>query len=443
MEIVSTYSDSNKNINNNETEGFELSNTNIEKELNFTNINPHRISIAPMLDVTNAHFRFLMRLITKHTMLWTEMINERTILNSKNGYNQELFYTKGVENPIVVQLGGSDPDLLGQCAKYCKELGYDEINLNCGCPSSKVLNSNFGACLMSQPKLVYDCCKSMSINSGLPISVKCRLGLEEFDKTFLNNFITIVSEGYNDENSDNNKLNLLEVTNTFNTDTSVMLKEIEILNHINSKSCTEVKYIKKSNNTYLNNEINKYVDHFIMHSRVALMNIDTKKNRTIPPLMYEECTKLKSEYPNLNFSINGGFTTKSQIKDMLVNNENNIIGVMIGRAAYSNPFMFADFDSTFYNKKDMCKNREEIIYEYADYCDKIKSEVIPNIFDQFLVKPLINLFNGERNSHSFKNLLMDFKNKEKDETIGDHLKTVIKRFKKSNPNAVERLTPLN
>ena len=329
------------------------------------NINPHRISVAPMLDITNKYFRYLFRLITKETMLWTEMINENTIINSKKGWEEELSFDS-VELPLVCQLGGNDPNLLEKCANYCKEIGYSELNINCGCPSGKVINHNFGVCLMKKPELVADCCKSMS-KSGLITSVKCRLGIDVFDKEFLSNFILKISE-------------------------------------------------------------KSPVKHFIIHSRVALMGVDTVKNRSIPSLMYDKSLELTKQFNDLEFTINGGFTTKEQISSML--NENKVKGVMIGRAAYNNPFLFSDFDSTFYNKKDLGFNREEILYAYSDYCDKHQQK---GIFNHILLKPINNLFSGEKYNSEYKQLLSII---DKSTLFSDHIKTVIEEFRKLNKDSL-------
>lgn len=359
-----------------------LVNENIfEKEEDTYHI-PSKISIAPMLDFTTPHFRFLMRQITQCVTLWTEMLHYNTILLSNKGFERELFFSK-IEHPIVVQLGGNDPEMLMLASQKCKQMGYDEINLNCGCPSGKVVNSNFGACLMKQPDLVSECCRRMKNESGLPITVKCRLGLDEYNNEFLYEFINKVGK--------------------------------------------------------INNESNNVVKEFIIHSRIAIMGIDTLKNRTIPPLMYNEVYKLKSIYPCLSFILNGGITTKKQAIDCIVNSNNSINGLMIGRAAYDNPFLFSDFDSTFYNKKDLGLNREEIIHRYADYIDEMTSKY--SLVKHHLIHPLSNIFNGERYNSSFKDMLFDHKELKKIEIdeLSDHVISVLERFKKINPKAVERV----
>lgn len=336
------------------------------------------ISVAPMLDFTTPHFRYLIRLISKHTTLYTEMLNYNTILLSDKGFERELFYNE-LEHPIVVQLGGSDPEKLAESAILCKKMNYDAINLNCGCPSGKVTDANFGVCLMKQPKLVRECCLAMSKASNLPITVKCRLGIEEYNEKFLDTFIEEVSA---------------------------------------------------------DNIVNQY----IMHSRIALMGIDTMKNRTIPPLMYKEVYSLKNKFPKLNFSLNGGIKTKQEILDVIRDSNNSINGIMLGRAAYDNPFLFADFDSTFYGKKDQGFNREEIVLKYSEYVDEISNRF--NLNKHQLLHPLSNIFNGERYNSSFKELLFDHKALKpmKVTEMGDHIKTVLHKFKKVNPKAVNKIT---
>lgn len=349
-------------------------------DIQLNDYSKHKISVAPMLDFTTPHFRFLMRLITKHSVLWTEMINCNTILLSSKGYERELFFSE-VEHPLVLQLGGSDPMLLSEASIFAKAVGYSEINLNCGCPSSKVSDSNFGACLMRQPSLVYDCCKSIKDATNLEVSIKCRLGLDLFEKQFLYDFI-----------STNSKL-------------------------IDSNL--------------------RVVNHFIMHARVAIMGIDTIKNRKIPPLLYDKVIELKESFPDLSFTLNGGIKTKDEAFNLLSKNEGKINGIMIGRAAYDNPFLFADFDSTFYNKKDQSLTRAEILYKYADYCDEMTNKFDLNKHQ--LIHPLCNIFNGERYNTSFKELLFAHRSKDVKE-MGDHIREVIQKFEKVNPKACERLT---
>lgn len=358
INIDQIFSNSNENVFNEKLE--------IPTDF-YKNVPPDRISIAPMLNITNKHFRYLMRLITKKTYLWTEMINANTIIYKE----KELEYEYNFENPVVLQLGGNNVNELSKCAEIAKKYNYNEINLNCGCPSNKVQNHNFGACLMKDPELVKSCLIAVKNVIDIPITVKCRLGLDKYCEEFLDNFISTIVE------------------------------------KVNGVS---------------------YCDHIILHSRIALMNLDTVKNRSIPPLMYDEVRRIKRKFPKIKITINGGFTTKKQILDELTNiieiknnNELNeeiknlkIDCVMIGREAYNNPFMFADFDSFFYNEKNIGLNREEILIKYAKYCQReYEKFVLPSI----LLKPIINLFHGEKHNSFYRNKIFEFKKtfKEMDE----------------------------
>jgi tRNA-dihydrouridine synthase A len=332
----------------------------------------HKLSIAPMLDITNSHYRNMMRLITRETLLYTEMIHHDTILYSKGGIEYELDFDE-VEKPLIIQLGGNQPETLEKIAGLCKDYNYDEINLNCGCPSTKVQNANFGACLMRQPEVVADITNRMRAASNLEVSVKCRLGLNSFDGEFLNNFISEVS----------------------------------------SKGG---------------------VNHFIMHARLAMMNLDTDKNRKIPPLQYDTVKGLKQTFPNLNFSLNGGIKTLDEIENLL--NCEEYHGVMIGRAAYDNPWIFADVDRRFFNKPNLNLSRKEIVYKYSDYCEKTMLED-PAVHYNHLIKPLTYLFNGEKYNNSFKNQLYTYK--KSDLSIGDHIKTTLEEYEKINFEAVNKL----
>jgi tRNA-dihydrouridine synthase A len=334
--------------------------------------NIHRISIAPMLDITTHHYRQMMRYITKETTLWTEMIHHDTIIHSKCGSKKFLEFDLD-QKPIVIQLGGNKIDLLEKAAKICKEVGYDDINLNCGCPSSRVAEGNFGACLMKTPELVAEITKKMSESSELEVTVKCRLGLNKFDADFLHNYIKTVSKEGN-------------------------------------------------------------VNHFIMHARLAMMNLDTNKNRTIPPLQYDTVYQLKDEYPELEFSLNGGIKTLDECEEILKNR--NVRGVMIGRAGYENPWMFSDVDRRIFNKPNPGFSRKEIVYKYADYCETQQSE---GVHHSELIKPITFLFMGEYKNINFKNLLYSYKPEQG--LLSDHLKTTIEEYEKINPEGVNKTPP--
>ena len=341
--------------------------------------NCHKISVAPMMGITNRHFRYFMRLLTKETLLYTEMIHHDAILNCKDGYKKLLDYDN-LEHPLVLQLGGNNPELLGKCAKIAKTMGYDEINLNCGCPSTKVIAHNFGACLMKTPELVGECVKEIKKNSNIPVSVKCRLGLNNDNDTFLNDFILKV------------------------------------------------------------NRIGE-VDHFVIHARLAIMNLDTDKNRKIPPLRYDRVFQLKKDFPNINYTINGGIKTYDDISNLLSNN--SISGCMIGRAAYDNPWIFSQIDELYYGKKNPGYNRKELLYKYGEYGDYYLNSCLNNIYDKEkiypeIITPLTFLFNGEKLNSFYKSCLMDKNNWKDVESFYDFIVDVVEKYEIKNKEALER-----
>lgn len=242
----------------------------------------HKLSIAPMMDWTDRHCRYFHRLLSPHAVLYTEMVTTGAILfgdpERHLKYNSE-------EHPIVLQLGGSDPHDLARSAKIAHEIyGYDEINLNCGCPSDRVQRGKFGACLMSEPNLVADCVSAMTESVPIPITVKCRIGVDDSDDyNFLNDFIST---------------------------------------------------IKKAG-----------AQHFIIHARKAWLNgLSPKENREIPPLQYDLAARIKSEHPELTITLNGGIKTIDEITEHL----KSFDGVMIGREAYQNPYILTKYEQEIF-----------------------------------------------------------------------------------------------
>ena len=262
----------------------------------------HRFCIAPMMQCTDVHDRFLFRLITKKAFLYTEMVTTNAIIHGKC-LNQLKFNNK-IEHPVAVQLGGSEPDDLAECAKICSSLGYDEINLNVGCPSERVQKGSFEACLMEDPYLVNECIQAMQEVTSIPITVKCRIGVNKRDdQDFLNNFVRKI---------------------------------------FNSKFKT-----------------------LIVHARVAILKgLTPRQNRQIPPLKYENVYQLKKEFPELEIVINGGI---KNIEESLIHLE-KVDGVMLGRTPYDNPMIVSDIDSRLFNEVDIGSDRKTILKEYLDYC---------------------------------------------------------------------------
>lgn len=262
-----------------------------------------RFSVAPMLDWTDRHCRYFHRLLSGQTLLYTEMITTGAILFGKGNY---LAYSQQ-EQPVALQLGGSDPQALAECAKRAEELGYNEINLNAGCPSDRVQNGRFGACLMAEPELVADCVKAMKSAVSIPVTVKTRIGIDDSDSyEFLQRFIQIVSE---------------------------------------QGGC----------------------DNFTLHARKAwLSGLSPKENREIPPLDYPRVYQVKQDFPHLTVSINGGIKTLDEAKAHLM----HVDGVMMGREAYQNPGILAEVDRELFGTRTDAPDVVSVIeamYPYIEH----------------------------------------------------------------------------
>ncbi len=261
-----------------------------------------KISIAPMMDWTDRHCRYFLRLISKHSYLYTEMVNAKAIVHGKAlhllNYNPE-------EHPLALQLGGNEPEVLAAASIEAEKLGYDEINLNVGCPSDRVQSGFFGACLMQKPDLVRDCIAATQAAVSIPVTVKCRIGIDrEESYDFLQNFVSTVAQS----------------------------------------GC----------NT------------FIVHARNAwLKGLSPKENRNIPPLRYDIVYQLKQEFPALEIIINGGIKTYADIDEHL----QHVDGVMLGREAYHNPYILAQIDHRYYSTEAPTLSRFDIAERMLAYID--------------------------------------------------------------------------
>ena len=260
----------------------------------------HRFSIAPMMDRTDRHCRYFHRLLTGKSLLYTEMLHSNAVI--KGNTNKLLSYSHD-EHPLAIQLGGSDPESLAEASVISEEFGYKEINLNVGCPSSKVQKGRFGAILMKEPKLVAKCVSNMKNSVSIPVTVKCRIGVDDMDQdTQLDRFIEEVS---------------FEGCNTF-----------------------------------------------IIHARKAwLKGLSPRDNREIPPLNYERVYKLKDKFDHLNIVINGGIKTVEESLEHL----NHVDGVMVGREAYDNPLMLNSIDKEIYKETENSLTRTEILIKLLPY----------------------------------------------------------------------------
>jgi tRNA-dihydrouridine synthase A len=265
--------------------------------------NPWRFCVAPMMDWTDRHCRFFLRQISRHARLYTEMVCTPALIH---GPRKRLLRFDGAEHPIALQLGGSDADELAYCSELGEREGYDEINLNCGCPSDRVQEGRFGACLMREPDLVAACVRAMRGATGLPVTVKHRIGVDDSeDYAFMRRFVETVAEA----------------------------------------GC-EV---------------------FIVHARKAwLKGLSPKENREIPPLTYDLVQRLKQDYPQLTVVINGGIRTLDACEQHL----QHVDGVMLGREVYDNPYVLAEVDQRLFNDARPAPTRLQVIEQLQPYVER-------------------------------------------------------------------------
>ena len=262
--------------------------------------NSRRFSIAPMMDCTDRHERYFLRLISRRVLLYTEMVATDAILY---GDRARLLEFDAFEHPTALQLGGSDPEDLALCAKVGEDWGYDEINLNVGCPSNRVQSGRFGACLMQEPELVRDCVCAMRDAVNIPVTVKTRIGIDDRDSyEELVNFVETVAES----------------------------------------GCKV----------------------FAFHARKAwLRGLSPKENRTVPPLAYDVVYQIKRDFSDLVVVINGGITSLNAVATHLT----HVDGVMVGREAYSNPYFLSNVDHRFFGAARSIPSRQEILQAFLPY----------------------------------------------------------------------------
>ncbi len=267
------------------------------------NFKEKTFAVAPMMDWTDRHCRVFHRHLTRHALLYTEMVTAQAI---HHGDRSRLLGFASIEQPIVLQLGGSDPAMLSEAAKCGEDYGYCEINLNVGCPSDRVQEGRFGACLMAEPQLVADCVAAMRRAVKIPVTVKCRIGIDDQDE----------SEGLN-----------------------------RFVESVAATGCTT----------------------FIIHARKAwLKGLSPKENREIPPLNHARVHQLKADFPHLNIILNGGLATlESAIDEM-----QNLDGVMLGRAAYHTPWLLTNVDRLFYQAENPTTSRIEAVNGMLPYIEE-------------------------------------------------------------------------
>jgi len=269
-----------------------------------------RFSVAPMLDLTDRHARYIMRLLSQHALLYTEMVTINAILR---GDRERFLRFNTEEHPIALQLGGSDPEPLAECSRMAEDYGYVEVNLKVGCPSDRDQSGRCGACLMAEPKLVGDCIQRMQQAVSIPVTVKCRIGIDRQDS---------YDELY------------------------------QFIETVRSSGCRT----------------------FIVHARKAWLDgLSPKENREIPPLRYEVVHQLKQDFPDLEIIINGGLTDFTALHEQLA----AVDGVMVGREAYHSLYFLAQVDQQLYGAANPIPTRSDVFQQFVDYTERQVAEGVP------------------------------------------------------------------
>ena len=293
------------------------------------------VSVAPMMDWTDRHCRYFHRLLSPRARLYTEMVTSAALVRGKQ---LRLLEHSQQEHPVALQLGGSDPQELAQAARLGAEAGYDEINLNVGCPSDRVQSGRFGACLMREPELVGDCVRAMRDAVDVPVTVKCRIGVDDQD----------------------DYAGLQHFTETM---------------------------------------LEAGVRELAVHARKAwLQGLSPKENREIPPLDYERVYRLKREFPQLVVVINGGITTVAQVQAHLT----QLDGVMLGRAAYHDPYLLAQVEATLYGEP--LPRREDVLHHLRPY---VEAELARGTALKHISRHLLGLYQGEPGARSFRRTISE------------------------------------
>ena len=296
-----------------------------------------RLSIAPMLDWTDRYCRFFLRQISRHVLLYTEMITTGALLHQEPARFLDF---DADEHPLALQLGGSEPSALAACARLAGQWGYDEVNLNVGCPSDRVQSGRFGACLMAEPQLVADCVAAMSEAVPLPVTVKHRIGIDDMD-------------GYD--------------------------QLAHFVDTVAAAGC----------NT------------FIVHARKAwLQGLSPKQNREIPPLRYEVVHRLKADFRDLEFVLNGGIKTMAEIEHQL----KHIDGVMIGREAHQNPWLLADADRRLFGALAPSPTRHEVVARMQAFVARQSAKGVP---PHRITRHMLGLFQGQPGARAWRRHLSE------------------------------------
>lgn len=311
--------------------------------MNATNFSPWRFCVAPMMDWTDRPCRFFHRLLTRHARLYTEMVTTGALLHGDVPRHLDF---SADEHPVALQLGGSEPEDLAHCARLAEDWDYDEINLNCGCPSKRVQRGAFGASLMAEPLLVRDCVKAMvdvlRKPDPMPVTVKHRIGIDRTDSyAFVRDFVGTVSEGG--------------------------------------------------------------AGVFIVHARSAwLKGLSPKENREIPPLRYDYAIQLKRDFPDFTIIVNGGIASHAEVAAQLQSAD----GVMIGRQAYHDPWWMADTDGRWFGDDSPAMNRMEVVDRMVDYA---AGEVARGVPLRAITRHMLGLYQGVPGARAWRRLLSDAK----------------------------------
>ncbi|CAC9579471.1 tRNA-dihydrouridine(20/20a) synthase (EC 1.3.1.91) [uncultured Gammaproteobacteria bacterium] len=295
----------------------------------------HKFSVAPMMDWTDRHCRYFHRLLSKETQLWSEMVTTKAILN---GDKNRLLDFDAAEHPLVLQLGGSESDEMAQCAKIAQDWGYDEVNINVGCPSDRVQSGSFGACLMQTPEVVAQCVDAMRQASDISVSVKSRIGVDDMESyKELSNFVMQVE--------------------------------------------------------------NAGCDVFVIHARKAwLKGLSPKENRTVPPLNYEWVYRIKKDFPHLAIAINGGIMSVDEATVHL----QSVDSVMLGRAAYHQPYLLSEVDNKIYHKILDAPSREQVLLDFIEY---IKKQNDQGVSIRSMTRHILGLYHAQPSAKKFRQLL--------------------------------------
>ncbi len=296
-----------------------------------------RFCVAPMMAWSDTHCRYFWRLLSKQAPLYTEMVTTGALLH---GDRDRFLGFHPAEHPLALQLGGSDPKALAECARMAEDWGYDEVNLNCGCPSDRVQNNMIGACLMTEPELVGECVAAMKQAVQIPVTVKHRIGVDDMD------------------------------------DYDGLLKFVETLAQAGCET-------------------------FIVHARKAwLKGLSPKENRDIPPLQYDKVIQLKRDHPELEIIINGGITTLDQCQTLL----KDLDGVMVGREAYTNPYLLAQVDREIYHRASPAPERAEVLQGFIDY---VGTQLENGVSLKHMTRHILGLYQGQPGARQFRRVISE------------------------------------